>query len=64
MKKPPRPGERVRVMFVFHPAEGEVMYVSDLGRGPVVTVAVEIEGSDEPIVGAFPLDEVEYVSAA
>ncbi|MFC6088327.1 hypothetical protein [Saccharothrix lopnurensis] len=64
MKKMPKLGERVRVPFGGSMHEGEVVRTSDFGIGPLVFVAVEIEGADEPLQGMYELEYVEPVSAA
>jgi hypothetical protein len=64
MQHLPKPGDRVRVPFGFRTLEGNVLRVSDFGIGPTVTVAVEVEGAEEPIVTAYPLTSVEIASAA
>lgn len=60
----PEPGDRVRVPFGFHVLEGVVQRVSVSGIGVRVTVEVEIDGADEPIVSTYPLDAVEMATAA
>jgi hypothetical protein len=60
----PKPGDRVRVPFGFHILEGEVLRVSDFGIGPLVLVAVEVDGSDEPIRSSYRLESVEAAPAA
>ncbi|MBV9847395.1 MAG: hypothetical protein JOZ47_20335 [Kutzneria sp.] len=66
MHKLPNPGDRVRVPFGIgiHILEGEVLRASDFGIGPLVMVAVDVEGSDEPINVTYDLDDVEIASVA
>ncbi|WP_433267026.1 hypothetical protein ACQPZF_00350 [Actinosynnema sp. CS-041913] len=64
MERLPSPGDRVRVPFGFHKLEGEVLRTSDFGIGPLVTVAVEVDGADEPVRATYELDAVEVASAA
>jgi hypothetical protein len=64
MRELPNPGDRVRVPFGVHTLEGKVLRTSDFGLGPLVTVAVEVEGADEPIPATYDLDAVEIASAA
>jgi len=63
MRDLPSPGDRVRVPFGFRTLEGEVLRASDFGIGPFVTVAVEVEGADEPIVTTYSVEDVEVASA-
>ncbi|MBM7771095.1 primosomal protein N' [Actinokineospora baliensis] len=63
-RKAPVPGDRVRVPFGFTELAGMVLRTS-LGRnGLTVTVAVDVEGADRPIVNNYPLAEVKAPSAA
>jgi hypothetical protein len=64
MRDLPSPGDRVKVPFGIRKLEGKVLRTSDFGIGPLVTVAVEVEGAAEPIVATYDLDVVEVPSAA
>lgn len=64
MDKMPGIGERVRVPFGNRILEGEVLLARDFGIGPLVTVAVEIEGADEPMQVTYELTDVETAARA
>jgi hypothetical protein len=64
MRSLPKPGDRVRVPFGIHTLEGEVLRVSDFGIGPLVQVAVEVDGADEPVLVTYAVERVEPASAA
>lgn len=65
MRKLPKRGDRVRVPFGLGVQEGVVVRVADLGEKVIITVAVEIEGSDEPILSLYrPGDIVTDIAAA
>ncbi|WP_424183691.1 hypothetical protein ACOBQX_17085 [Actinokineospora sp. G85] len=63
-QKSPAPGDRVLVPFGFTELEGEVLRTSIGHRGVTVTVAVEVEGADHPIVNNYLVSEVTATSAA
>lgn len=64
MENMPRIGERVRVPFGNRILEGEVLLTRDFGIGPLITVAVEVEGVDEPMRTTYELAEIESATAA
>lgn len=64
MRSLPSPGDRVRVPFGIHMLEGTVVRTADFGIGPLVTVAVDVDGSDEPIPATYDLESVEVPCAA
>lgn len=57
MQTMPAFGDRVLVPFDKDKAEADVLEVSPLGRW--VTVAIHIEGSDEPLRSVFDLSDIE-----
>jgi hypothetical protein len=61
MQTMPAFGDRVLVPFDQDKAEADVLEVSPLGGW--VTVAIHIEGSDEPLRSVFDLADIEPASS-
>lgn len=57
-------GDHVVVPFGFRELEGLVIRVSETGLGRYVTVQLEIEGTDEPLVTTYRATDLTVVPAA
>lgn len=57
-------GDIVRVPFGLQDLEATVVRVYESGLGVRVTVAISIDGTDEPFVTTYPADQVCIVATA
>jgi len=64
MQNRPRVGERVQVRWGFEDEQGEVFRVEGKGEKTWVTVELFLDGSDEPTLATYLLNEVQPAQAA